>query len=91
MKTKALIDVKEYGDNAKERTIFKTRCVLYSFTNLLREKTKKKAQFVVTKFMDRILLFLTILNKHQSTLNKGIITSIKISYIYTKKISIVEG
>lgn len=43
MKTKALIDVKEYGDNAKERTIFKTRCVLYSFTNLIREKTKKKA------------------------------------------------
>lgn len=64
MKTKALIDVKEYGDSAKERTIFKTRCALLNFTNLIREKTKRQAEFVVTKFMDRILLFLTILNKH---------------------------
>lgn len=71
MKTKALIDVKEYGDSAKERTISKTRCIIYSFANIIRDKTKLKAEFVVTKFMDRILLFLTILNKHQSTLNKG--------------------
>ena len=31
---------------------------------MIREKSKIKAEFVITKFMDRILLFLTILNKH---------------------------
>lgn len=71
MKTKALIDVKEYGESAKERTIFKSRCIITLYTSIIRKKAKLKAEFVVTKFMDRILLFLTILNKHKSTLNKG--------------------
>ncbi|CAD8140292.1 unnamed protein product [Paramecium octaurelia] len=85
IKTKALIDVKEYGDNAKERTIFKCRCVINNFASIIRSKTKQKAEFVITKFMDRILLFLTILNKHQSTLNKVIFIQRKFRLLKTKK------
>ncbi|CAD8126961.1 unnamed protein product [Paramecium sonneborni] len=85
MKTKALLDVKEYGDSAKERTIFKTRCVIQSFASMIREKSKIKAKFVITKFMGRILLFLTILNKHQSTLNKVIFIQRKFRLLKAKK------
>ncbi|CAD8142681.1 unnamed protein product [Paramecium octaurelia] len=85
MKTKALLDVKEYGESAKERTIFKTRCVVQSFACMIRHKSKIKAEFVVTKFMGRILLFLTILNKHQSTLNKVIFIQRKFRILKAKK------
>ncbi|CAD8046979.1 unnamed protein product [Paramecium sonneborni] len=85
LKTKALIDVKEYGISAKERTIFKCRVVINSFAIIIRSKTKQKAEFVITKFMDRILLFLTVLNKHQSTLNKVIFIQRKFRLLKTKK------
>ncbi|CAD8046209.1 unnamed protein product [Paramecium sonneborni] len=85
MKTKALLDVKEYGDSAKERTIFKTRCVIQSFTCMIRQKSKIKAEFVISKFMGRILLYLTILNRHQSTLNKVIFIQRKFRFLKAKK------
>ncbi|CAD8086314.1 unnamed protein product [Paramecium primaurelia] len=70
LKTMALMKVQIYGSTPKERTIFKSKLILQSYALLIKKKTKLLAEEVITRFIKKMLLYLTTLNKQQSLIKK---------------------
>ncbi|CAD8107179.1 unnamed protein product [Paramecium sonneborni] len=70
LKTMALMKVQVYGSTPKERTIFKSKLILQSYALYIKKKTKLVAEEVLTRFIKKILLYLTTLNKQQSLIKK---------------------
>ena len=59
----AIMKVQIYGSTPKERTIFKSKLILQSYAILIKKKTKLLAEEVITRFIKKMLLYLTTLNK----------------------------
>ncbi|CAD8046205.1 unnamed protein product [Paramecium sonneborni] len=70
IKTKALIQAKEYGYTTKERTITKSCIALKMVAVNLRNKIKLSSQAILTKYLIQMRLAVTIIHQHDKTLKK---------------------
>ncbi|CAD8126958.1 unnamed protein product [Paramecium sonneborni] len=70
IKTKALIQAKEYGYTTKERTITKCCIVLKMVAFNLKKKIKIQSQAILVKYFIQMKLAVTIVHQHDKTIKK---------------------
>ncbi|CAD8185573.1 unnamed protein product [Paramecium pentaurelia] len=68
--TKALIEVKKYGDNPFIRSLSKSSIVLSTFTSYIQEKCITKSERIISQFLVDIILYQTFINKHIQLISK---------------------
>ncbi|CAD8170108.1 unnamed protein product [Paramecium pentaurelia] len=68
--TKALIEVRRYGDNPFIRSLSKSSLVLSTFTSYIQEKCLQKAEKIFSQFLVDIILYQTFINKHIQLISK---------------------
>ncbi|CAK87139.1 unnamed protein product (macronuclear) [Paramecium tetraurelia] len=70
--TKALIEVRKYGDNPFIRSLSKSSLVLSTYTQYIQEKCITRAEGILSEFLVDIILYQTFINKHISLISKSI-------------------
>ncbi|CAD8178641.1 unnamed protein product [Paramecium octaurelia] len=68
--TKALIEVRKYGDNPFIRSLSKSSLVLSTYTSYIQEKCISRAEVILSEFLVDIILYQTFINKHISLISK---------------------
>ncbi|CAD8107181.1 unnamed protein product [Paramecium sonneborni] len=68
--TKALIEVRRYGDNPFIRSLSKSSLVISTFTSYIQEKCFNRAEKILSQFLVDIILYQTFINKHIQLISK---------------------